>query len=147
MSIFNHPKPIVVGCTGHAIAMGVFMVMAGDYRIGARGAFKLGANETAIGMTLPTFGIELARTRLSKRHYDRAIVQSTIYDPEGAVDAGFLDCVVEPDRVEAEALEVAVRLGQLKQPAFRNNKRLAHAPIVELISSTLDENIQQLMPS
>jgi enoyl-CoA hydratase len=147
MSIYNHPKPIVVGCTGHAIAMGVFMVMAGDYRIGAKGSFKLGANETAIGMTLPTFGIELARTCLSKRHYDRAIVQSTIYDPQGAVDAGFLDCVVEPDRVEAEALEVAARLAQLKQPAFRNNKQLAHGPTVELITSTLDANIKALMPS
>lgn len=147
MSIYNHPKPIVVGCTGHAIAMGAFMVMAGDYRIGARGDFKIGATETAIGMTLPTFGIELARACLSKRHYDRAIVQSTIYDPSAAVDAGFLDALVEPDRLEAEALEVAGRLGQLKQPAFRNNKRLAHAATVDLILSGLDENIKSLMPS
>lgn len=147
MSIFDHPKPIVVGCTGHAIAMGAFMVMAGDYRIGARGSFKIGANETAIGMTLPTFGIELSRTRLSKRHYDRAIVQSTIYDPEGALEAGFLDVLVEPERLEGEVLEVAARLGALKQPAFRNNKRLAHGPTVELIRSTLDANIAALMPS
>jgi len=147
MSIYNHSKPIVVGCSGHAIAMGAFMVMAGDYRIGARGSFKIGANETAIGMTLPTFGVELARACLSKRHYDRAIVQSTIYDPEGAVDAGFLDCLVDPADLEAEALAVAARLGQLKQPAFRNNKRLAHGATVELILSSLDENIKQLMPS
>ena len=147
MSIYNHSLPIVVGCSGHAIAMGAFMVMAGDYRIGARGSFKIGANETSIGMTLPTFGIELARACLSKRYYDRAIVQSTIFDPAGAVDAGFLDCLVDPDRLEAEALEVAARLGQLKQPAFRNNKRLAHGATVDLILSSLDENIKQLMPS
>lgn len=144
-AIYDHARPVVVGCTGHAIAMGAFMTMAGDYRIGARGAFKIGANETAIGMTLPTFGIELARACLSKRHYDRAIVQSTIYDPEGAVDAGFLDVVVEPERVEAEALGAAARLAQLKQPAFRNNKRLAHGATVELIRSTLEQNIDALM--
>ena len=147
MKIYSHPKPIVVGCTGHAIAMGAFMVMAGDYRIGAKGAFKIGANETAIGMTLPTFGIELARTCLSKRHYDRAIVQSTIYDPEGALEAGFLDCLVDPEQLEAEVFEAAARLGKLKQPAFRNNKRLAHGPTVDLILSTLEENISGLMPS
>lgn len=146
MTIFNHPKPVVVGCGGHAIAMGAFMVMAGDERIGAEGDFKIGMNETAIGMTLPTFGMELARARLSKRHFDRAAVHSTIYDPAGAVEAGFLDRLVSPDRLDAECLEAALRLATLKQPAFRNNKRLAHAQTVDLILSTLDENLDSLMP-
>lgn len=146
MSIFNHPKPVVIGCGGHAIAMGAFITMAGDERIGAEGDFKIGMNETAIGMTLPTFGFELARSRLSKRHFDRAVVHSTIYDPAGAVDVGILDRLVSPDRLEAECLEAATRLATLKQPAFRNNKRIAHAETVDLIVSTLDENLDSLMP-
>lgn len=146
MSIFNHPKPVVIGCGGHAIAMGAFITMAGDERIGAEGDFKIGMNETAIGMTLPTFGFELARARLSKRHFDRAVVHSTIYDPAGAVEVGILDRLVSPDRLEAECLEAATRLATLKQPAFRNNKRIAHAETVDLIVSTLDENLDSLMP-
>ena len=145
MAIYNHPKPIVIGCAGHAIAMGAFITMAGDERIGASGDFKIGMNETAIGMTLPTFGLELARARLSKRHFDRAVVHSTIYDPEGACEAGILDRVVSPDRLEAECFEAAGRLAQLKQPAFRNNKRLAHGTTVKLILSTLEANLDQLM--
>lgn len=147
MDVYGHPKPVVVGCGGHAIAMGCFLAMAGDERIGAEGAFKIGMNETAIGMTLPTFGVELARARLSKRHFDRVIVQSELYDPETAMGAGILDEVVPPDRVEPVALEHAARLAQLKQPAFRNNKRQAHRETVELIRSTLDANIDALMPS
>lgn len=145
MDIFDHPKPIVAGCAGHAIAMGAFMVLAADERIGAAGPFKLGMNETAIGMTLPEFGFELGRARLSKRHYDRALVQSTIFDPKGAVDAGILDRVVDPERLEDEALAAAARLGELKQPAFRNNKRIAHAKTVERVRSNLVENVSQLM--
>jgi enoyl-CoA hydratase len=146
MSIYNHPKPVVVGCTGHAVAMGAFIVMAGDERIGAEGSFRLGMNETAIGMTLPTFGFELARARLSKRHYDRAVIHSTMYDPQGAVDAGILDRVVPADRLESECLESAQRLAKLQQPAFRNNKQIAHANTVETILSTLDANLKALMP-
>ncbi len=146
MSIYNHPKPIVIGCTGHAVAMGAFIAMAGDERIGAAGNFKIGMNETAIGMTLPTFGFELARARLSKRHYDRAIVHSTMYDPEGAVDIGILDRVVAPDRLEDECRDAAARLAVLKQPAFRNNKQIAHAKTVDRVLSTLDENLNALMP-
>jgi len=146
MSIYNHPKPVVIGCGGHAIAMGAFIAMAGDERIGAEGDFKIGMNETAIGMTLPTFALELARARLSKRHFDRALVHSTIYDPAGGVEAGILDRLVSPDRLEAECLEAATRLASLKQPAFRNNKRLAHTETVDVILSTLDENLDRMMP-
>ncbi len=145
MDIYDHPKPVVAGCAGHAVAMGCFMVMAADERIGAEGSFKLGMNETAIGMTLPEFGFELARARLSKRHYDRAVVHSTIYDPQGALDVGILDRVVDPERVEAEAMEAAARLGELKQPAFRNNKRIAHRETVERVRSNLVENVSGLM--
>jgi enoyl-CoA hydratase len=145
MDIYDHPKPVVVGCGGHAIAMGTFMVMAGDDRIGAAGSFKLGMNETAIGMTLPDFGFELARARMSKRHFDRGVVHSTIFDPKGAVDAGILDRIVDPERLEDEALASAARLGELKQPAFRNNKHLAHAQTVERVRSNLVENVSNLM--
>jgi enoyl-CoA hydratase len=147
MSIYNHPKPVVIGCAGHAIAMGAFIVMAGDERIGATGKFKIGMNETAIGMTLPTFGFELARARLSKRHFDRAVVHSTIYDPAGALEVGILDRLVSPERLEAECVEAATRLAGLKQPAFRNNKRIAHSETVDTILSTLDDNLDALMPS
>jgi enoyl-CoA hydratase len=146
MAIYNHPKPVVIGCTGHAVAMGAFITMAGDERIGATGNFKIGMNETAIGMTLPTFGFELARARLSKRHYDRAVVHSTMYDPEGAREIGILDRLVAPDLLESECFESARRLAALKQPAFRNNKQIAHAETVDRILSTLDENLNALMP-
>ena len=145
-NILDHPKPIVAGCAGHAVAMGSFMVMACDERIGARGDFKLGMNETAIGMTLPIFGIELARAKLSKRHYERAIVHSTMYDPQGALEVGILDRLVEPESLEAEAIAAATRLGELHQPSFRNNKRQARGDLAERILSTLDENMSRLMP-
>jgi len=144
-AILAHPKPVVVGCSGHAIAMGAFLTMAADYRIGAWGGFNLGLNETAIGMTLPLYAILLTRLRLSKRHYDRAVVQSEIYAPEAAVDAGFLDRVVEPEALEPEVMGTARRLAALKQPAFRNNKRHAHGETVDRIRATLDADLEALI--
>ena len=70
------PRPIVVAATGHAIAAGAILLLAADARIGASGAFKIGLNEVASGMTLPVFAIELARNRLSKRHFHRAANQA-----------------------------------------------------------------------
>ena len=53
--------PVIAAVTGHALAMGALICLSADYRLGSRGAFKLGLNEVAIGMTLPWFGIELAQ--------------------------------------------------------------------------------------
>ena len=33
----SFPKPIVVACTGHAVAMGAFLLLSGDTRVGATG--------------------------------------------------------------------------------------------------------------
>ena len=146
LAIYNHPKPIVGAISGHAVAMGLFMAMVCDYRIGAAGKFKYQANETAIGMTLPDFAIQFARAALSKRHYDRVIVQSEPYGPEGARDCGMIDEVVEAEALEARALEVATHFAtNLKQPAFRNNKRLSHGPVARSIAERLEADIQAVM--
>ena len=59
------PTPVVVACTGHAVAMGVFLLLSGDYRIGAAGAFDLRANEVAIGLPMPLTAVEISRQRLA----------------------------------------------------------------------------------
>lgn len=146
LAIYNHPKPIVGAISGHAVAMGLFLTMVCDYRIGAAGKFKYQANETAIGMTLPDFAIQFSRAALSKRHFDRVIVQAEQYDPEGARDCGMIDEVVEPDSLEARALEVATHFAtNLKQPAFRNNKRLSHGKTATSIAERLEEDVRKAM--
>ena len=82
---------------------GAILLMATDVRIGAAGDFKIGMNEVAIGMPVPKFATEFADDRLSRRHLDTAINLATIYDPAGAVDAGFLDVAIDPDVVVGEA--------------------------------------------
>ena len=128
--------------------MGLFMAMVCDYRIGAAGKFKYQANETAIGMTLPDFAIQFSRAALSKRHYDRVIVQSEPYGPEGARDCGMIDEVADPDALDARALEVATHFAtNLKQPAFRNNKRLSHGPTADSIAERLEADMKKAFPA
>ena len=58
LRLYGGPVPVVAACTDHAIAMGVFLLMACDTRIGTAGDFKLGANESITGMTLPVFAVD-----------------------------------------------------------------------------------------
>jgi enoyl-CoA hydratase len=116
------PAPVLVACPGHAVAMGVFLVLSGDYRIGSRGPYKLTANEVAIGMTMPRAAVEICRQRLTPACFNRAVVIADIFPPEEAVAAGFLDRVVEPAELRAAAAAAAAQLARLDLDAHAATK-------------------------
>lgn len=117
--------PVVLAVSGHALAMGALLCLSSDYRIGILGDFKIGLNEVAIGMTLPWFGVELARARLATEHFNAATGLARIYDPAGALEAGYLDEVVEPEALESRAVEMAQGFSSLDMAAHRNTKARA----------------------
>jgi enoyl-CoA hydratase len=122
--MYGSAVPIVVACTGHAIAAGALMLLGADARIGAQGAFRIGLIETQLGMVLPRWAVELAQERLSKRHVQDATVGARIYDPGGAADAGFLDTVVADDALAAAATAEAERWAALPRDAYRGQVRM-----------------------
>ena len=71
--LLSFKRPVIVACSGHALAMGAVILASVDYRIGVEGDFKIGLNEVAIGMTMPWFGVEISRARLAPTHLDRAV--------------------------------------------------------------------------
>jgi len=141
LRLYEFPRPTVIGAGGHALAAGALLLCAADTRIVARGDFKIGLNEVTIGMALPIFGIELARDRLSKRHYTAAVLQARLYDGDGAVEAGYADRAVAPDAVESEALDAARALAQLPHGAHANTKRKVRAALVARIRESLAEDM------
>jgi enoyl-CoA hydratase/carnithine racemase len=116
------PRPVLAACNGNAIAMGAFLLLAADVRIGAAGDFRIGLNEVAIGLTVPWFGIELARHRLTPPAFDRCTLTGVLLDPPDARAAGFLDRVVEPDELAAAALAGARELAGLDRAAHAATK-------------------------
>jgi enoyl-CoA hydratase len=135
MRLFAHPQPTVVAVNGHALAAGALLVLACDTRIGTPGTAKIGLNETAIGMSLPEFAFELASARLSKRYLTRAAIQAEIFDPGGALAAGYIDRL-EDDCVGA-ALAEAARLGALPAAAYAGTKASLRQALVDRVVANL----------
>ncbi len=142
MRLFSFPRPVVVACTGHAVAAGALLLLAGDLRIGVLGDFKIGLNEVSIGMPLPLFATELARHRLTQRHQIRATLLSELFNPPGAVEAGYLDQVVEPDTLLDHAMRETQRLSQLSDPAFRQTRERLLGSTVNEIRRTLAQDLE-----
>lgn len=138
------PFPVIGACSGHAIAKGAFIMLSVDYRVGIEGSFKLGLNEVAIGMTMHHAGIEIARHRLAPAHFYRSVINAEIYNPEGAVSAGFLDEVVAPDQLLSRANELAQGFRKLNMRAHSQTKLKAKAGYLELLDRCIEKDSENL---
>ncbi|KAB7739234.1 enoyl-CoA hydratase [Parvibaculum sedimenti] len=121
---------------------GGLLLLSADARIGAEGEFKIGLPEVAIRMTLPIFGVELARDRLARNHLTAAVTQARIYNPVEAALVGYLDQTAPAERLRETALARARELALLPQPAFRNTKLKERSATVKLIRDTLMEDLR-----
>jgi enoyl-CoA hydratase len=142
--LYTSPLPVVVGCTGHALAMGALLLLVADTRIGPTEDAKIGLNEVAIGMTLPTFAVELARDRLSKRHFTAAVVQARLSSGADAVDVGYLDRLAPAAEIEAEAMAEARQLSELRRGAVRGTKQRARRATVDRMLDDLEADLADM---
>jgi enoyl-CoA hydratase len=148
--LLTFPKPVVIACTGHAVAMGAFLLLAADWRVGTAGPYKIAANEVAIGLIMPRGAVELARQRLTPAHLHRSLLLAEEYAPEGAVAAGYLDELAPEGEVEAAARRAAARLAALSRPAFHATRERTRGPALAALRAAIeadDADLSALLPA
>ena len=139
--IMSFPTPVIGVSTGHCIAMGAFLMLACDYRIGAAGGFKTGLNETMIGMTMHHFGIELARYRIPLNYFHRCVINAEIWSPTDAVKAGFYDQAVPVEELEKATSIIVKGFAQLNMTAFNGTKNKSRAAILRLLDECIESDM------
>jgi enoyl-CoA hydratase len=141
LRLLSFPEPVVMACTGHAVAAGLFLLACADFRIGALGDYRLVANEVAIGMTMPRTVVALLAQRVPPSHLTRVVALAETFSPSDAVGAGLLDRVVEADALLGEARRVAVGLEHLDRPSFRRTKARLRADGLAALRAALDVDL------
>ncbi|MNZ40699.1 putative enoyl-CoA hydratase [compost metagenome] len=142
--LLSHPFPVIVACPGHAVAKGAFLLLSADYRIGVEGAFSIGLNEVQIGMTMHHAGIEIARDRLNKVALQRSVVNGEMFNPQGAVAAGFLDVVVSAEELQGAALAAARQLKKINMTAHKNTKLKVRKALLEALDNAIIQDQEHL---
>lgn len=140
--VYSFPLPVVAACTGHGIAMGAFLLLACDNRVGAQGEFQWSLPETRINMDIPTPLVALSMARLTPAYATRAVIQAEIFGPELALEAGFLDEVVALDEVLPRAREIAEQLAQLPTSHYGKNKLSARVSTLATMREELDNSLK-----
>jgi enoyl-CoA hydratase len=140
--LLSFPYPVVAVCTGHAIAMGAFLLLSSDLRIGTNPDAKIQVNEVQIGLTLPHFAVEVCRQRLSPAHFNLAAVTATPYNQQQAVVAGFLDEVAPPDTLTEVLKSRTDHLRKLHMESFTATKLRLRAPALALLREAISKDIE-----
>jgi enoyl-CoA hydratase len=132
------PRPLLIATSGHAMALGAILLFTGDVRVGANNAkAKIGMNEVHIGIPLPQGPMELARWRLTPRYFTRSTSLGSLYGPEEAVAAGFLDELVAPDDLLSSTASIASQYAKLKTGPLVKTKQFERKAIIDVCRASL----------
>jgi enoyl-CoA hydratase len=137
LRMLSYPQPIIIACSGHAIAKGAFLLLSCDYRIGVEGDFKIGLNEVMIGMTMHHAGIIIAKSRLSEVYVNRSVNNAEIYNSKQAIAAGFLDIIVPKDHLLPTAIKVAEMSAKLNSKAHAATKLKVRKPHLDALEEAI----------
>lgn len=149
-SLFAFEKPLVAAVNGHAIAGGMVMAAAADWRAMAQGSSRLGVPELAVGVPFPPAAMELIRFALPPAHWTEFILEGALVDAEGGVARGFLHAALPAADLVSTALAKAERLAAPPPDRFAFTKRqlrgqsLAH---LRAERARLDAEISRLWQS
>lgn len=141
LKVFSHPAPVVSVCAGHAFPMGAFLILASDYRIGVRGGARIGFNEVAIGIPVPSFALALGRHRLAPAWLDRTAVLGEMFDFEAAARAGFFDSIEDPENIDAAKAAAIAAARAVHRPSHAEVKRRLRGPVQRAMRAAINEEI------
>ncbi|MBN8481798.1 MAG: enoyl-CoA hydratase/isomerase family protein [Xanthomonadales bacterium] len=129
------PVPIVAAITGHSPAGGAVLSIFCDYRIMARGTFRIGLNETQVGLVVPEVIQATLRRLVGSHRAERLMVAGAMLESEQALAAGLVDELIETDLVVGRAIAWLGELLALPPEAMAETRRIARADLVALFDA------------
>ncbi|MGV8967299.1 MAG: enoyl-CoA hydratase/isomerase family protein [Cellulomonas sp.] len=139
--IGRSPIPIVAAITGHSPAGGAVLALFCDYRVLARGDYRMGLNEVQVGLAVPEV-VQFGLRRLVGPHRaERLMVAGAMIEPAEALRVGLVDELADVDDVVARALAWCRWHLDLPPGAMAETRRIARADLgLVLARATRDES-------
>jgi len=130
LALFTFPKPIIAAVNGHAIAGGLLLTAACDYRLMSAG--RIGVPELLVGVPFPAVAIEILRFACGRDAPWLAYSGRTV-TPDEARPLGIIDEVVAPDFLHTRAEVIARELAAIDPRNFAITKHQLRSDTLERI--------------
>ena len=129
-ALAESPVPVVAAITGHSPAGGCVLALCCDYRVMADGPFRIGLNETQVGLVAPD-GIQALMARVVGPHRaERLLVAGAMVESAEALRIGLVDELAAIDAVDTRARLWLEDLLQLPREPMLATRRIARRDIL-----------------
>jgi enoyl-CoA hydratase len=139
LRLLTLPKPTVAMVAGHAIAGGLVMALACDYRLGVDGDYRVGLNEVAIGASYPRVAMEIVRLRLPHARACELALGAALYPASQALRLGIVEELLPAETFAETVLRRAARLGTFPREAYAHTKATLVADAVARVHAETDD--------
>jgi enoyl-CoA hydratase/carnithine racemase len=129
-TLANSPVPVVAAIAGHAPAGGCVLALCCDYRVMAAGPYRIGLNETQVGLVAPEGIQHLMRRVVGPYRAERLLVGGEMVDAETALALGLVDELTDIDHVAQRARAWLEPLLQLPRTPMLQTRAIARADLV-----------------
>jgi enoyl-CoA hydratase/carnithine racemase len=129
-AIGESPVPVVAAIAGHAPAGGCVLALCCDYRIMAEGPFRIGLNETQVGLVAPEGIQHLLRRVVGGYRAERMLVAGEMVESARALEIGMVDELAAIDAVGTRALAWLDALLALPRQPMLRTREIARADLV-----------------
>ena len=141
-SLALSPMPVIFAINGHSPAGGTVLAVHGDYRVMARGEFRLGLNEVQIGL-FPGPLIFGTFRRLVAGHAAQFLTRGALMDPDTALRIGLVDELCEPAEVVPRALAMAREFCALPRDTMLKTRELTRRDLIDLYGKPGQDLLQE----
>lgn len=122
--------PVVAAIAGHAPAGGCVLALCCDYRVMASGPYRIGLNETQVGLAAPEGIQHLLRRVVGPYRAERLLVAGEMVDAERAQALGLVDELADIDHVAVRARVWLEGLLQLPRKPMLTTRAIAREDLV-----------------
>lgn len=124
------PVPVVSAIGGHAPAGGCVLALCCDYRVMAEGPFRIGLNETQVGLVAPE-GIQYLLRRVVGAHRaERLLVAGELVESDRALALGLVDELADVEGVAIRARAWLQELLALPRQPMLETRAIARADLI-----------------
>ncbi|HEX7880762.1 MAG TPA: enoyl-CoA hydratase/isomerase family protein [Candidatus Eisenbacteria bacterium] len=132
--LYLFPRPLVAAINGHAMAGGLILALAADYRIVCDENRSLGFTEIRLGLPVPREAVMILSELVGNRTAHRLVLSGEVLLPEAAYRAGLVHEVTSFRHLETVAETVAAERAALPHVAYARTKRYLRSATAELMA-------------